>query len=138
MKKHSNGIHRGSLTELNITPLLDLVFVLLIIFMITTPLMEQQIDIHLPESRPQTTSKEVDAKSVRQVNIDSIGRIYFVKDRVDAAELERRLVAFKNSDPDAAVALHADANLKYQQIVQVLDAIRAAGVRLALSTVPES
>ncbi|MFH1066555.1 MAG: biopolymer transporter ExbD [bacterium] len=137
MRKHSGSMTRATLSEINITPLLDLAFVLLIIFMITTPLLEQKIVIDLPESRPTAAEEEVDPKSIKQIAIDEVGRVYLDEERVEVADLESRLIAFKRADKNAAVSLRADANLRYQQIVHVLDAIRESGVKLGLATVPE-
>lgn len=127
---------RSTLSEINVTPLLDLAFVLLIIFMITTPLMEQKIDIRLPESKPNS-SQVVDPKEVKQIAVDAAGRVFLDDERVDVEELARKLGVWKAQNENAAVAFRADANLKYQQIIHVLDAIRESGVKLGLSTVPE-
>ncbi|NJK90870.1 MAG: biopolymer transporter ExbD [Blastochloris sp.] len=77
MKRHSSRYQGHVMTELNITPLLDLVFVLLIIFMITTPLIEQQISLSLPTSKP-TPPAQVDPKSVLQVSLDAQGSIFSI------------------------------------------------------------
>lgn len=130
-------MNRSTLSEINVTPLLDLAFVLLIIFMITTPLMEQKIGIELPESR-RTEPELVDPKTVKQVAIDSAGRVYLDEQRVEVEELERLLTMWKRSNPEAAVSFRADKNLKYQQIVRVLDAIRESRVKLGLATTPDS
>ncbi len=136
MRKFSHSVGRHSLSELNITPLLDMVFVLLVIFMITTPLMEQKMDVNLPESRP-TESQQVDPSKVRQVAVDQLGRVFLDRQEMTVEELEQRLKVIHRDEPDAAVALRADKNLKYQQLIYVLDAIRASGLKLGLSTVPE-
>jgi len=136
MRKFSASMTKHSLSELNITPLLDLVFVLLIIFMITTPLMEQSMKVVLPEAHAQPTNT-VRPESVHEVMVDATGRIFLSGNAVSAQQLERCLEAIKVDDPDAAVALRADKSLRYQQLVNVLDAIREAGVRLGLSTIPE-
>jgi biopolymer transport protein ExbD len=113
-----------------------MVFVLLVIFMITTPLMEQKMDVNLPESRP-TESQQVDPSKVRQVAVDQLGRVFLDRQEMTVEELEQRLKVIHRDEPDAAVALRADKNLKYQQLIYVLDAIRASGLKLGLSTVPE-
>jgi biopolymer transport protein ExbD len=137
MKRHSDKMGRATLSELNITPLLDLCFVLLIIFMITTPLMEQKMDINLPHARQQADQNQVDPKAIKQVAVNADGHIFYEKERVTVKELERILISLKSTHPDAAVALRADANLRYQQIVRVLDAIKESGVKLGLSTVAD-
>ena len=135
MKKLSHSTHKSTLAELNITPLLDLVFVLLVIFMITTPLMEQQIGVRLPTSSPQP-SAELEPKRVRQVTIDASGAIHFEQSLVNLATLKAELIRFKSTESEGAVALRADQNLRYQNLVDVLDAIRASGLKLGLATSP--
>jgi biopolymer transport protein ExbD len=130
-------MNRSTLSDINVTPLLDLAFVLLIIFMITTPLMEQKIGINLPDSR-RTKPDLVDLKTVKQVAIDAAGRVYLDEQRVEVEELEQQLIQWKNSNDNAAISFRADKNLKYQQIIRVLDAIRESGVKLGLATVPDN
>jgi len=123
------------MTELNITPLLDLVFVLLIIFMITTPLIEQQISLNLPKSQPATQNK-VNPKSVLSVNIDAKGTIFLSEKKVTLQQLEAAITQQMKKDSNSAVALRADAKLQYQQLVDVLDLIKNSGAKLGLATTP--
>jgi biopolymer transport protein ExbD len=123
------------MTELNITPLLDLVFVLLIIFMITTPLIEQQITLNLPKSQP-TPQIQVNPKSVLSVNIDAKGSIFLSSQRVSLRELEIAIAKQMKDDTNSAVALRADSKLQYQQLVDVLDLIKRSGAKLGLATSP--
>lgn len=136
MRRHSTSMARHTVSELNITPLLDLVFVLLIIFMITTPLMEQSMQVNLPQARTQPVGP-VDPDSIHEVVVDVKGRIFLGGQPVTAAQLEAQLKRIKARDADAAVALRADKTVRYQELVTVLDAIRESGVRLGLSTTPE-
>jgi biopolymer transport protein ExbD len=123
------------MTELNITPLLDLVFVLLIIFMITTPLIEQQITLSLPNS--QTTAQpQVNPKSVLSVNIDAKGIIYLANQKVSLRKLEIAITEQMKDDANSAVSLRADSKLQYQQLVDVLDLIKKSGAKLGLATTP--
>ncbi len=136
MKRFSQRYGKTLVSELNVTPLIDLAFTLLIIFMITAPLMEQSIDISLPESRPHQPTA-ITPESIRQVAIDNRGQIFLDRQPVTLGELEIALVDFKNNRPDAAVYLRADSDLRYQQLVHVLDVIKESGVKLGLATVPE-
>ena len=137
MKRYSQRWHSGGvLAELNITPLLDLCFVLLIIFMITTPLMEQQMEIKLPKARPNAAYK-IDPKSIIQVMVDSKGAITANKRVLTSAELEVYLADALRKDPDAVVALRADASLRYQELMDVLDVVKRSGVRLGLANTPD-
>ncbi len=136
MKRISERYRTSTLGELNITPLLDLVFVLLIIFMIATPVMEQQLSLNLPTARPDT-APEIDPKSVKSVSIQASGTILLEKREVSLAELEAELIRLRQADPNTVVSLRADADLPYQKLVGVLDAVKTAGVKLGLANLPQ-
>jgi biopolymer transport protein ExbD len=137
MKRHSSRFQSHVMTELNITPLLDLVFVLLIIFMITTPLIEQQISLSLPQAAP-TPAAPVDPKAVLHVNINASGQIFLANQKINLHELEIALARQMKADPNSAVSLRADSKLQYQQLVDVLDLIKNSGAKLGLATTPNS
>lgn len=136
MKRVSDRYRTSTLGELNITPLLDLVFVLLIIFMITTPVMEQNLALNLPTARPDP-SPEIDPKSIKAVSVEASGRIFLEKRVVSLTELEAELIRLREADANTVVSLRADADLPYQKLVGVLDAVKSAGVKLGLANLPE-
>lgn len=136
MKRISDRYRTSTLGELNITPLLDLVFVLLIIFMIATPVLEQQLAVNLPTARPDA-SPEIDPKSVKTVSVDAAGKIFLERREVTLEQLEAELIRLREADPNTVVSLRADANLPYQKLVGVLDAVKTAGVKLGLANLPE-
>lgn len=118
--------HRKSLsimTELNVTPLMDLAFSLLIIFMISTPLLEQTIPINLPKQDEHTASKrpEVD---FQVISINKSGQIYWGKQPVSMDELNNLLHSLAGKKEPPAISLRADFTLPYQKIVDVIDAIK--------------
>jgi len=135
MKRYSQRSGHTAMAELNVTPLLDLAFVLLIIFIITTPLLTSNIPVQLPTgSRSQ--NQPVDPKSVRTVSIESNGQIYLESRPVDLPVLEQELTTFREATPDAAVVLHADKSLRYQQVMDVVDTFKRAQIgRMDLSNV---
>ncbi len=131
MKRFSerSGLHH--MAELNVTPMLDLAFVLLIIFIITTPLMEGSIEINLPTATP--TKSAPDPESVKTVEVNKSGVIYFLGKTVTAAALEEQLSRLHAANPQLAVVIRADKDLRYQQLVDVFDALERAQVtRLGL------
>ncbi|MFQ3670604.1 MAG: biopolymer transporter ExbD [Verrucomicrobiia bacterium] len=136
MKRISERYRTSTLGELNITPLLDLVFVLLIIFMIATPVLEQQMTINLPTARPEA-APELDPRSIKPVSVDASGRVFLERREVTVAQLEAELIRLREADPNTTVSLRADANLPYQKLVGVLDAVKGAGVKLGLANLPE-
>ncbi|MDX6765346.1 MAG: biopolymer transporter ExbD [Candidatus Methylacidiphilales bacterium] len=137
MRRPSQRLDRGTLTELNITPLLDLCFVLLIIFMITAPTLEQSIDLSLPDSTEQKAPSKIESEAVLQVALRADGSIYIERNRVSLRELEQAMRDLLRRKPNAAVYLRADKKLEYQKLVDVLDLIKKTGIKLGIATTPE-
>jgi biopolymer transport protein ExbD len=127
MKRYSQRSGHIAMAELNVTPLLDLAFVLLIIFIITTPLLESHVAIELPVG-PQHDNQPPDPKSIRTVSIDRTGQVFLESQPVDLPVLEQELVAFRQGTPDAAVIVRADKSLRYQQVVDVVDILQKAQI----------
>src|SRR5271168_2908788 len=115
MKRYSQRSGHTAMAELNVTPLLDLAFVLLIIFIITTPLLTSNIPVQLP-SGSRSVSQPIDPKSIRTVSIDRSGQIYFESKPIELPVLEEELSAFSLATPDGAVVIHADKSLNLQQL----------------------
>ncbi len=131
MKKFSASKHH-TLTELNITPLLDLAFVLLVIFIITTAPAVNDLNISLPtaSSRP----KEAPSK-VNYITVDNSGRIYLNTVEMTEEQLLRTLVEFRKQDPDLNVVVRGDQRIQYQKVVGVLDVLVSANVsKVGLAT----
>jgi biopolymer transport protein ExbD len=133
MKKCSKS-HHHALAELNITPLLDLAFVLLVIFIITTTPIVNDLDIDLPAAAKRP--KDPKAK-VNYVTVKSDGTMFLNKDQVDIPALQEKLVALRLEDPDLNVVLRGSARTKYQRIVNVMDVLQQANVgKVNLATEP--
>lgn len=133
MKKCSKTVHT-SLTELNITPLLDLAFVLLVIFIITTTPVVNDLDLTLPKAanRPKDPPRKVN-----YVTIDNQGRIYLNKLEVDIPALQAEMTELRKADADLTVTVRGDAKSKYRQIVSVMDALQQCNVaKVNLATEP--
>jgi biopolymer transport protein ExbD len=131
MKKYSPSKHH-TLSELNITPLLDLAFVLLVIFIITTAPPVNDINIALPSagSRP----KEAPPKA-NYVTVDHAGKIYLNTVEMNEDQLLKTLVEFRKQDPDLNIVVRGDARIHYQKIVGVLDVLVSANVsKVGLAT----
>jgi len=136
VKKFSKG-HHSSLNELNITPLLDLAFVLLVIFIITTPQLSNDLEMNLPsKKKPATPSAP---PSIKRIQVDAAGRITLDNETIELPSLKQKLAAFKASDPKVNVVVRGSADVEYQQVVGVLDVLQQAdisNVGLALDAVP--
>ena len=121
------------MAELNVTPMLDLAFTLLIFFIITTPLMEGSIEINLPTATP-TTTKPPDPDALKTVEVNRAGVIHFEGRPITLEGLERTLVRLRAAKPGLAVVIRADRDLRYQQVIDVFDALQRAKVtRLGLT-----
>jgi len=131
MKKYSASKHH-TLNELNITPLLDLAFVLLVIFIITTAPAVNDLNISLPSA----ASRPKDAPSkVNYITVDNAGKVFLNTVEMDENELLRTLVEFRKQDPDLNVVVRGDSRIQYQKVVGVLDVLVSANVsKVGLAT----
>ena len=142
MKRYSQRSGHTAMAELNVTPLLDLAFVLLIIFIITTPLLTSNIAVDLPKGSAATT-QPVDPKSIRTVTIAKNGQVYLESTPgakpvpVELPVLEQELTAFRRDTPDAAVVVRADKSLQIQQLVDVMDILQRVQVRMRIEDVTQ-
>jgi biopolymer transport protein ExbD len=127
MKRYSQRSGHTAMAELNVTPLLDLAFVLLIIFIITTPLLTNTIPVQLPAGAAAPT-QPVDPKSIRTVTIGRNGQVYLESKPIELPVLEQELIAFKAATPDAAVVVYADKSLNVQQLFDVMNVLRTAKI----------
>ncbi|MCS7008816.1 MAG: biopolymer transporter ExbD [Chthoniobacterales bacterium] len=114
------------LAELNVTPLIDLAFTLLIIFMITTPLIESSVEIITPTSRAARSAPPPEA--VRVVEVDQSGILRLDGEVVSAEVLTNELSRLRQQESETAVAIRADRNLSIQVLVSLMDVIKDAGV----------
>ena len=127
MRKFSQREGLKSLSEINVTPMLDLCFVLLVIFMITTPLLENNNDLALPSGA--ASDHPVEADKVRTLTIDRNEVIALDGETVPLARLPARLETLRaEKGADVAVVIRPDKNLTVQKLVGVMDALRAARI----------
>jgi biopolymer transport protein ExbD len=119
MRRFSQRSHLVTLSEINITPLLDLAFVLLIIFVITTPLLEKSIELKLP--RGGQTEKKLDAKDIATVEITSTGVYALNKQRLQLPQLIALLAREYRGNPNLVVYIRADKDGRLDLLAQLLD-----------------
>jgi biopolymer transport protein ExbD len=126
-----------SLSEINITPLLDLAFVLLIIFMITTPLLENSMSLIIPSSGVKNAA--VPATQVQTISIDRNESIRFNSQIVDLDSLSAQLAELKRANPDVAVVIRPDRDLPVQKLVTLMDALQRVQImKVGIATRAES
>lgn len=124
----------GAISEINVTPLIDLAFALLIIFMITTPLLEQTIPLQLPlESQtPQPTRSE---DTFETISINQEGKVFWGDEGVTLARLDEILAAAAATPNPAVISIRADRRLQYQKVIEVIDIVKSNELtRISLDT----
>jgi biopolymer transport protein ExbD len=132
MKKTSHSQH-SSLSELNITPLLDLVFVLLVIFIITTPQMMNNLEMTLPSGKPPPPQKE--KPKLNHIVVDAKGQTYLNEAPVTVAGLKDKLQQLKAADPDLSVVVKGADEVDYQNMINVLDVLQQLDItKVGLAT----
>jgi biopolymer transport protein ExbD len=137
MRRYSQRQSLSSLSEINITPLLDLAFVLLIIFMITTPLLESSMSLIIPSSGANTPP--VTSQQVKMISIDRNESIRFDNQVVDLESLNAQLAEAKRANPELAVVIRPDRDLPVQKLVTLMDALQRAGImKVGIATRAES
>jgi biopolymer transport protein TolR len=123
-----------SISQINITPLVDVMLVLLIIFMVTAPILQQGVNVDLP----QVAAGPLAGKDEQLVVIVSReGKVQLNDNPLKVEELQKKLTAIIKVRPDSEVYLRADKNVPYGKVVEVMAAVRNAGVRkLGMVTEP--
>jgi biopolymer transport protein TolR len=132
LRKRNTG--NKALAEINVTPLVDVVLVLLIIFMVTAPMLSMGIDVNLPRVK----SKSVDVTEEKLVlTITEAREIFLNKTKMQLGELNFKLEAIFSNRIDREVFLRADRNVPYGFVVEVMSEVRKAGVdKLGMITEP--
>ena len=137
MRRYSQRQALTTLSEINITPLLDLAFVLLIIFMITTPLLENSVNLIIPSS--SAANAPVKAGQVQTISMDRRETIKINDKPVAAGELVARLEELKRANPEVAIVIRPDRDLPVQKLISLMDALQRAQInKVGIATKSET
>jgi biopolymer transport protein TolR len=132
----SSGSSDGLMSEINVTPFVDVMLVLLIIFMVTAPMMSQGVDVDLPEAATDPLSSD---KEPLVVTIDKSGAVYISQLKVEVNYLQEKLRKILEGRENKEVFFKADKEVAYGVVVQVMAEIKGAGIeKLGMITVPPS
>lgn len=132
----SNSDSDEVLSEINITPLVDVMLVLLVVFIITAPMMTNHIKVNLPKTAPTSAAIQ---KKPTTVTIDSEGKVYIDKDEVGLDGFEQALRQLKTQDANLSINLNADESVSYGSVAKVMAVIERTGItRLSVVTVNAS
>ena len=135
MSRLKRRSHLTTIREINMTPLIDLTFLLLIVFMITVPLMEYGVNV----SPPELNAAPLPEQNSVYVNLNNSGQIVLSKQVVAPNVLTQRLEAMLKTRSKLSVLLRADGSRPYNEVIDVMKAIKAAGVKdISLVTQGES
>ncbi|MGH9898742.1 MAG: ExbD/TolR family protein [Pyrinomonadaceae bacterium] len=128
----SSGGGPGSLqSEINVTPMVDVMLVMLIIFMVITPLLQQGISVAIPrETKNPDEDPSIIKESAVVISIPSNGQFYLRKDRVEKAELKDKIESLMQAKvgEDRIVYVKSGVGVQYGEVVDVIDAVRKAGI----------
>ena len=121
----SRGGGRVTMSEINVTPMVDVMLVLLIMFMVTAPLIQQGVKVNLPEAK----AAPIDANEKKLVlTIDGQKRVFLGEAEVQLDELEEKLKTNVKAQADKEIYLHADRDINYGVVVEVMAAAQRAGI----------
>jgi len=130
----SNGRNNGFMSDINVTPFVDVMLVLLIIFMVTAPMMTQGVDIDLPDASNESIASN---KEQLIITIDKENQVYINNFKVPVDSLQEKLLKIFEGRTDSDVLLKADKDVSYGMVVQVMSLIKGAGVNsLGMVTEP--
>ncbi|TNE27777.1 MAG: protein TolR [Alphaproteobacteria bacterium] len=130
--KTAHGRRRAhrAMSDINVTPLVDVMLVLLVVFMITAPLLTAGVKVDLPDAKAKALQKH-DSTPV-EVTIDSKGDVYFGKNKVTEQELRENLEHVAQESPEQLVYLRADQKLSYGHALSTMAIIQQSGLPVAL------
>jgi len=120
------------MSDINVTPFVDVMLVLLVIFMVTAPLLTAGVQVDLPKAQ---TSVITESDEPLSVSIDSVGRIFLQDSEIPLDKLAARLIAVTGANPDIRIFVRGDRAIDYGRVMQVMGTINAAGFsKVALIT----
>ena len=124
------------MSEINVTPLVDVMLVLLVVFIVTAPLLTQAVHVNLPKTAETAPPEE---KEAIYVSVNSDGKVYLDKTEIPIDQFEKELLTRKAADPEIALNLNADDGVKYGTVAKVMASIERSGItKLAVLTAPKS
>jgi biopolymer transport protein TolR len=135
MEFGNRGADRSPMSQINITPLVDVMLVLLVIFMITAPMMQQGMEVNLPKAGGKSITANEESVIV---TVDRGGRLFINREETGPEEFRQRLLAATSRTGKREVLLKADRDVSYGLVVQTMAQIKQAGIeRLGMITEPD-
>ena len=123
------------MSEINVTPLVDVMLVLLVIFILTVPVLTHSVKVDLPQTQKLNTA--VDPKSI-SISVASDGSVYWNSKRIDNAQLETMLAEVAAQEQQTEIRLYGDRRVTYEEVVKIMAAAQRAGIeKLGFVTQPQ-
>jgi len=118
----------GTVSDINVTPLVDVMLVLLIIFMVITPMLQKGVSVDLAKTQNPRLMPDADKEDATEIAITRDGKIYQGSGRIELDQIKTQVADRISSKLDKTVYVKSDARAKYGDVVKVIDEVRAAGV----------
>jgi biopolymer transport protein ExbD len=120
--------------EINVTPLVDVMLVLLVVFIVTAPLLTQAVHVNLPKTAETAPPEE---KEAVYISVDAKGKVFIDKTEIALESFEKELLNRKAADPEIALNLNADDAVPYGTVAKVMSSIERSGItKLSVLTIP--
>ena len=134
MARRTSILALQEIKEINMTPLIDLTFLLLITFIITFPLLEQGIPVNLPRGK----ADDLDQRQMRTITLNLEGQVFLDREPITQEALAAEMNDLGRADPETVVLVRADEKIAYGRLVEILNILREAKIaRMALVTSPD-
>jgi len=134
MNTKDSGGEDDVMGEINVTPLVDVMLVLLVVFIVTAPLLTQAVHVNLPKTAETAPPEE---KEAVYISVDAKGKVFIDKTEIALEVFEKELLSRKAADPEIALNLNADDTVQYGTVAKVMSSIERSGItKLAVLTVP--
>jgi biopolymer transport protein ExbD len=134
MNTKDSGGDDDVMGEINVTPLVDVMLVLLVVFIVTAPLLTQAVHVNLPKTAETAPPEEKDAV---YISVDAKGKVFIDKNEIALEAFESELLTRKAADPEIALNLNADDAVQYGTVAKVMSSIERSGItKLSVLTIP--
>ena len=134
MNTKASGADDDVMGEINVTPLVDVMLVLLVVFIVTAPLLTQAVHVNLPKTAETAPPEE---KEAVYISVDAKGKVFIDKTEIALEAFEKELLTRKAADPEIALNLNADDAVQYGTVAKVMSSIERSGItKLAVLTIP--